>query len=174
MHFETFTAAEYEEIRLRPLQSAFTVFTPEQLTVRKNIARKVCISFDTTARNENQSEWTTGFDTHPRWKFYNSESGPRRVYGYLFDPDNNRLTGLHAVTARAGWVNDVVGGVSVDSVTEVENWTDVQIARLTASVLFAIPCPGMFIDPLGFLLAMFDEPGHARVALSVAMRGLLG
>jgi len=150
------TEAEKEEIEKFPIPSEPT--TPERLQLRKQIGKKMCDHFnrpDTTDGTLTE-RYRKIYTRAPMWKFYtdkqHSPSIVRRAYGVAIG-DNGTKEGedrLHMVSLRLFWINDVVGGVPVDDVDEVEDWTTEQKEFIKLSLRGSPAERDAFLDPLGF------------------------
>lgn len=141
------TDIEEQELEARPISIEWCNYTEEQLTIRKLIATKMwntLMTLDTT-----MPIWAkNGYQQCPPWKFYTDKSGNsiRRVYGAM---ENNFM---HAVSAMMIFNNYVLGGVSVDELVAIENWTEKMKHKLRST-----PTPGLFLDPLGFIEFIKDN-----------------
>lgn len=148
----TLTGPEVEHyISLPPCLPTDIPFTDEQLAMRKTIGAKVQ-DYLLSIEPKPSPEIVAIYNKRPMWKFYvNADNRgptlPRRVYGVAVTPPPEREERAHAVTAHFGYVNDVVGGVPIEELKEVESWDHESLA-----VIDCTPHPELFLDPLGFLL----------------------
>jgi len=132
----------------------------EQFELRLSIAKKICEHFNKNDVSMSD-EMREIYIKYPMWGFYVNkaeEDGdgistcPRRSYGVCKYVD--QTYGLHMVTAHIGWINDVVGGVEVSSVERIERWDENSIGIINLS-----NNPGVFLDPIGFMVPLFQQAG---------------
>ena len=84
---------------------------------------------------------------YPPFMFYTNSSNTviRRIYG-LMVVDNNEIR-AHAVTAMFVMNNDIVGGVPVDELVRVKQWSQSQLDKLNSGMVL---CKEAFLTPMGF------------------------
>lgn len=141
---------ELAELKARP-PGTNADFTARQLQLRRKIAQDMCQNFldnDETLT----PEFRKIYEEWPMWKFYQRKDTklPRRTYGVAVAKDGATI--LHTASAMLFWVNYTVGGTLAADLEPVDAWTDEQIDQINA-------CgnPGMFLDPLGFWIALQDN-----------------
>lgn len=142
--------SELAELKARP-PGTNTKFTADQLKLRTKIAQDMCQGFldnDDTLTDE----FRELYKAWPMWKFYQTKETkmPRRSYGVAVDKAGG--TRLLTASAMLMWVNYTIGGTPAADLEPVDAWTKEQIDRINA-------CgnPGMFLDPLGFWVALEDN-----------------
>lgn len=152
MLHQLLTPAEYLEYTDNPPRLDVRHLTDEQFATRLAIAKKLC-RFFLNEDHDLTDDTRAIYESHPMWGFYVNKCGarcPRRAYGVCIDAE--RRPRLHACTAHIGWTNDVVGGVPTDDVRMVDRWDDEAM-----SLIQLCNAPGVFVDPLGFLLPLEQE-----------------
>jgi hypothetical protein len=147
------TPEEAVEITERPIDPYRREdFTDAQYAVRLAFAKRFCDWLIATP--DATPEWARPIYAQvPMWACYSSEpegkGAVRRVYD-VFQAEDDTLH-VHAVTARIGWNNYVVGGIPMDDIK------DKRIERVYVTRVINSPTPGLFIDPLGFLEFIRDQ-----------------
>jgi hypothetical protein len=152
------TEAELAELKARPINaSSRTVYTPEQLAIRRAIGKK-CTDY-VMAHDDLTDEQKAIYAAYPCYLFYRKpQSGLRqRVYGVAMRDSDAETTPnivdgydrsrwiLHTATAQIMFTNKTVGGTPATELEPTE-WTDEDIRYFEFN-----PTPGIFLDPLGFL-----------------------
>jgi hypothetical protein len=142
------TPAERQELKDRPLTTAFRDYTEDQLVLRISAAQKISrllLANDSSLTPEMRAV----YEALPTWAFweYPDTNIPKRCYGVLTYDDGT--IGAHCVTCMLGWTNDTVGGTPASSIRQVARWSDEQKLRIQAN-----NAPGVFCDPLGWLLLL--------------------
>lgn len=149
MNLMNLTENEAQELKQNPPGTVPT--TPEQFQLRLKIAKTMCKYFneeDPTMTEEVRAV----YEKYPMWGFYVDENGscPRRSYGVGFiEKGSEEVEGLHMVTAHLFFINDVIGGVEASTVRRVDEWDEA-----SRNIINMCNMPGMFLDPLGFLLPL--------------------
>jgi hypothetical protein len=95
-----------------------------------------------------------GYLRCPPHLFYTDKEGCRirRVYGMAVTTDGEIRA--HAVTAMIMFNNDVVGGVPLDDLVPIKEWSKEQLGRLQSGL---IKCPEAFLKMQGFMLFLPNE-----------------
>jgi len=142
------TPEELAELSAHDIETVVARLPPERLALRRSAARKM---FE---RVRSTSWWASrpaavraAYEAYPPWKFYTDPGGhvARRAYGVCEYADGT--CGLHAITAHAGWINDVVGGVDLGSAVAIDDWTPAQ-----AAIIDKCPQPELFYDPCAWVV----------------------
>ena len=138
-----------EELMARPLHPDYQVFTEEQLLRRIEIA-KHHERADFSIMKESDTPAIPYFEKWPRWKFYHIDKGygARRIYGIHHalahdDPDPIFVS----ITAMTMFNNETVGGINASELIPVRRYP-----KNTLDVLRKTPTPGLFLDPLGYIV----------------------
>lgn len=158
------TDEEEEELEKFPIPSA--PLDEKQLLLRQEMGKKFCqylLDIDETLTPELRAI----YEKFPMWCFYTSNEDSnqkgntimvRRSYGVALNGADE--SSLHMVSARFGWVNDVVGGVPTKDVAIFDKWTDQQKEHIHSLISHrTVPCSSQvatlthdaFLDPLGFI-----------------------
>lgn len=145
----------------------------ERMRLRKSIAEKIWIAVKDDATRECDADQKKVYEAFPPYRFYTDKdclSRARRAYGICkYDGEkqskNNgdseksggiseknigtgdKTYGLHMVSAMMLYCNDVFGGVPVDSVVAVEEWSEEQ-----KQIIRLCPCPSLFFDPCAWIV----------------------
>lgn len=118
----------------------------DRLSVRRELARKLSLSTRGEETYRRLSEVAkAAYAERPPWKFYTDSAGGAayRVYG-VSDTASGRPV-VHVASAHPGCIDLVVGGMSIEDLVEVDEWTPRQ-----ESAIGSCGEPGAFYDPLGF------------------------
>jgi hypothetical protein len=164
------TIEEKAELSARPVRNEYTAFTEDQLRMRIQIAQKQH-KWLLNADQSMSPEFREIYMTRPMWKFYINAGKTviKRVYGVC-----KRMNGTLAMRTVACFIgmtndknhrggslnrlptpyNDTLGGVPVDETVAIDRWEPEHLAYIQLN-----DAPGMFADPLGFLLAVKN---HAK------------
>ena len=145
------TIEEKNELKERPISISLNTLTPDQFEIRKDIAKKFCEFFlenDDTLTSKHKEI----YNKYPMWKFYQTidDEIPKRSYGVASTKEGKDV--LYTATAQIMMVNYTVGGTLCENLKVVDQWTENQIDKINLS-----ENPGMFIDPLGFMIALSDN-----------------
>jgi len=149
------TADELAELEARPIDPARREdFTDAQFAVRLALAKRLCAHL-TSGADPTMGDWARRiYNRMPMWACYSSlpdgEGLIRRVYGVCRTTNDNEEC-VHAVSAMMVFNNRVDVPV-----TEMESN---RIERVYASRVLHTSTPGLFIDPLGYLMfiSYFNE-----------------
>lgn len=146
----SFPATFKEELKLRPPSSNFIKLTPVQYALRQSIAQHICQDFleeDSTLTDD----FRRMYRAFPMWQVYkDKESGLiKRVYGVAKNTKGQDV--LHTATCHISFVNLTVGGTPAESLEPVV-LTEADLARIQLC-----SSPGVFCDPLGFLVVLEQE-----------------
>jgi hypothetical protein len=128
---EYLTEQELLELKNRPVQQEYTDFTKEQLKVRVEIAKKIISPFKAEI---------------PVWTFYKSQGRLLRICG---------LNEHYLLECHIGWTDSSIFDAQTDekqpsgkqSIGEVSSWSEDEKRYIKLN-----NSPGLFADPLGFLL----------------------
>ena len=148
------TETEKLELIERPISGKYMDFTESQLKIRIDIAKKYCDLFlheDVTL----EEKYKEIYQKYPMWGFYKSEDGSsiHRIYGVcLYDDEPDKTWGAHTATCLTMFTNLTLGGRPVAELKQVDQWSDNDKARIQFN-----NCPGIFCDPLGFLIVLRQE-----------------
>ena len=84
---------------------------------------------------------------YPPFMFYTDYSNTtiRRIYGLMI-ADNNEIR-AHAVTAMFIMNNDIIGGIPVNELVHVKQWSQSQLDKLNSGMVL---CKEAFLEPHGF------------------------
>lgn len=152
------TPEERREIADRNVTTEWRDYTEEQLQTRISIGRKAMehmLCHDPTVTNEARAIYAKC----PMWGFYKSAgAGDRalyRVYGVSWSDDEESVK---AISAHFVCNNKVIGGVPVCDIMRVDRWTAEDLDFFREFV----PTPGIFVDPLGFVLVIMGEYDSCR------------
>jgi hypothetical protein len=145
-----FTEPESKELGAHPIGSIEAPLPPERFAVRLGAAKKmygrVQLSGWFLARPQRIKD---AMLKYPLWGFYTDPKHPaiaRRAEGVCEYKDGN--LGLHMASAiHFPMANDVIGGVPVEEVQQVDNWSDEQLKRIATC-----GARRAFYDPCGFVL----------------------
>lgn len=141
----TLTNEEQKELSERPVTHDFVNFTESQLNLRKIIAKKF---FEHAMSNlEIGDSLRKIYEKKPIYKFYESDGLPKRAYGVGILQDGTEI--VDTATAMLMLVNDTIGGTNMNELKEVDNWTKDHLSRI-----MSCGSPGIFIDPIGFILLL--------------------
>lgn len=145
------TLEEKNEIKERPISPHLNTLTPYQFEIRKSIAKKFCEFFlenDDTLTSKHKEIYTK----YPMWKFYQTieNKTPKRSYGVASTKDGKYA--LHTGTTQIMMVNYTLGGTLCEDLEVTDRWTPNQEEQINLC-----RSPGMFIDPLGFMIAINDN-----------------
>lgn len=155
------SAAERAEVNARPIDpQRRTDFTDEQFALRESIGKKL---LDHVLRTDESitPEVRRGYEECPTWAFYTSEPHgkglPRRVFGVFTveDETKGKSIHLHAVSSHMLWNNIIVGGLPLEETRAL------RVPRLYMKNVFLGATPGLFIDPLGFLMFGLGEKDNS-------------
>lgn len=142
-----------DELEKNPLGSITEPLSPEQLELRKRIAQeKEELIKDTDWFKKRPKNVKEAYKNYPMWKFYTdkeTKTAVYRVYGVCEYEDGN--CGLHVVSAHLLLNNDVIGGVPLDHVEFIDDWSDKQKIKISLC-----PSPEAFYDPLGWIMLVHD------------------
>lgn len=137
---------EAEELAARPICLEGHAFTPDQLALRKAMARRFAEA--TLANNTALSPaLRSAYTARPPWRLYTDGMGsrPRRVYAADELADGTvryKVLAAHVFFARN------VDGIEAAALVPVAVWSE-----MNASILATCRAKGVFTDPLGFTLA---------------------
>lgn len=148
---EFLSAAEQDELLQRPIDKHRSAFTPEQINRRKEIGQKIFQFFlerDPTMTDEIR----TLYLQTPLWQFYKTANN-QIVRPYGVGRTNQGLPISHVLRCKIGRAE--LEDREMTDLIPVINWSadDQHVIRFTAE-------PGVFLDPLGFLLILMDLQGE--------------
>lgn len=143
-----FTPAELAELMTRPVTRAGYDLTQDQFERRLTIAMKMNYSL---IADPNAIDFAPmAYTRCPIWGFYRNtdRGGALRVFGAFEGADG--IVYMHTVAARPGSFSYRLGGTPIDEIApyRVDRWSPMTLLRLNEIT----PAPGIFTDPLGFLL----------------------
>lgn len=144
---EALSPEEARELEERPVGTV-TPFSPEQLALRIAIAHKISAHTILDAQ-QHAPELAPLYAQFPCFKFYTDLDGEacRRVHGFCLYGDGDY--GAHTVRAMHMFNNSTLGGVPLDELRALDEWSPKQLEFLRSGL---VRHAGLFLDPLGFLM----------------------
>jgi len=143
------TAEEQQEIDDRPVDPQRRVdFTDDQYARRLGMARKTWAHLE--AADPTMTPWARAiYEQAPPWAVYTSEDNGegfvRRVYGALQNGSVQTISGL------IGFNSATLGGVPLAEIAHR------RVDRVKFAKVAMTRTPGLYMDPLGFVIFMTDR-----------------
>lgn len=154
------TQRESEEYCRNPAEESRVVFDADQLTLRKDISRKIS-SFFFREDNVTESAIVAAYARFPLEHYYKRLSGyqnPCRVFAVantapltLWTCNCKYLNASGKLMAKTN--QDVINAfvaVEADDIERVETYDPLE----AAAIAFASSTPGIYLDPVGWLVAL--------------------
>lgn len=144
------TPEDQAELARQPPGQAWMDLTPEQVRLRQEMGQRMCSHFN-RADDTMDDDIRAAYEEKPMWGFYvDAVSGlPKRIYGMCQGADGE--WSAHTSSAMLMFNNLTVGGTPLAALTRVDAWSPAHIDRFRMT-----PNPGLFLDPLGFILLIHD------------------
>lgn len=143
---EILTEEEKNELHNRPIKYEYTNFSKDQINLRKQIGYKLSCYF---IQNNSYRSINDLYGKYPMWKYYKYNNIQIRIYNTCSDynEDNPMIKVVSAYLDRNRKFN-----VNAKNIIDVLYWSDVDINYIKLT-----PTPGIYLDPLGFILTIKDE-----------------
>lgn len=145
---ERLSPEQRKELADRPFGTQFTDFTESQLNMRIEIG-KIFWNLMSEMDSSLTEEMKAIYEKYPLWAFYTDEDEVVIKRSFGVGVYENGHPCLHTMTCMIMFTNETVGGTPVENVIRTDRWNADQLDRIKLN-----NAPGMFCDPLGFLVAL--------------------
>jgi hypothetical protein len=150
---DVYTAEHWKEVVARPFGFADEL-TPEQFATRISFA-KVTIKAILKACRDELPPWAGLYLKYPPFLFYTNANGNRakyRIVSWSCRKDDGKVVG-QSIAANAV-CNRVMDVAPDEDLVPMTAWSQDHVNTLRSGL---ISTPGLFLDPLGFLLVRFAQ-----------------